>query len=139
MSIGGNKVEVDLEQLTAFTPFILVMDRAGTVTWASPAILKRAPGAVGVKASQIMSCVSPPQEVSPQAVEKSIGGVHVFRFFEGDAAVQLDGRWLSLSGGYLLLATPHAASGEDLTHFSFDDFPDGDHPVSYTHLTLPTN
>ena len=129
MNGDHTRVGIDLEQLTGVTPFIIATDDNMAVTWASRAVLKRIPQAVGVNVSRLIAYVSPPDSVTLQSISGRIGQRCVLSFLKEDANVHLSGRWLSFGGGHLLLATPYAETSGDLASFSFDDFPTGDHLV----------
>jgi signal transduction histidine kinase len=120
---ASTKVEIDLELLTSVTPFVVAMDENMVVTWASRVVLKRVQEAVGMNVTELIESGDPPEEISSQLLAKKIGQIRKLTLFQGKSAIPLIGRWLSCHDGFLLLATPDAKTSEDLSFFSFDDFP----------------
>ncbi|MFH1371526.1 MAG: hypothetical protein ABII09_09620 [Planctomycetota bacterium] len=119
----GTKAEIDLELLTSVTPFVLAMDENMVVTWASRAVLKRAQEAIGMNVTELIESRDPPEKISSRLIAEKIGKIRKLTLFQGKSGIPLIGRWLSCHDGFLLLATPDAKTSEDLSFFSFDDFP----------------
>jgi len=117
------KAEVDLELLSGVATFLIATDRRMVVTWASSSILKRVPEAVGMNISELVECIDLQEDISHSSVSELVGSLLRFRFLGGESAFSLVGRWLPSGEGFLLLANPDVKSTEDMSHFSFDDFP----------------
>ena len=120
---GGTKAEIDLELLTSVTPFVLAMDGNMVVTWASRAVLRRVEKAISMNVTELIQSGDPPEKISSGLIAEKIGKIRKLTFFQGKSAIPLIGRWLSCRDGFLLLATPDAKTSEDLSFFSYDDFP----------------
>ena len=129
MKQDPNKVEIDLELLTTVAPFILATDEDLVVSWAGRAVLKRIPEAVGKHVAEILTWADPPQDLSAHGIAKTIGEFRKLALVHSGGPTPLSGRWLSSPDGFILLATPDAATSEGLSLFAFEDFPPGSHLI----------
>ena len=120
----ATKAEIDLELLTSVTPFVLAMDENMVVTWASRAVLRRVEKAIGMNVTELIQSGDPPEKISSRLIAEKIGKIRKLTLSQGKSAIPLIGRWLCCHDGSLLLATPDAKTSEDLSFFSFDDFPE---------------
>ncbi len=131
MSRGESKAKVDLAHLICLTPFVLATNRDLVVTYASPAIHKRVKGVVGLGAAKLVKYADPEGEISAASIAAKIGICGKFTLQAMGAALPLTGRWLPSGGGFVFLGSPGPKTTEEMAHFSFDDFPEGDHLVDF--------
>jgi PAS domain S-box-containing protein len=118
----GTKVEMNLELLADVTPFILAADKNLVVTWASSAVLKRVPQAVGMNISELIQGSASEEEISPESIAQQIKEVRRLFLIQDQSPIPLTGRWFPYPDGFILLATPGARTSEELSLFHLDDF-----------------
>jgi len=123
------RVEIDLPLLTSLTPFVVALDQSGVVTWASQAVLKRVPEAIGSNGTDLIEGRDPPGDVFSQVLSGKKPPLCRLALCQGERRIPLVGRCLPCRSGFLVLATPDARTSEDLSFFSLDDFPQENHLV----------
>ncbi|MCE5341497.1 MAG: PAS domain S-box protein [Planctomycetaceae bacterium] len=121
--------EISLESLSGIVPFILVTDENMTIMWASSAILKHRPEAVGIRISDLLKLKNCSEEISTVILQTKVDESREFLLLNNNNETPLIGRWLRSGDGFVLLATPNAKTNEDLSLFSMDDFPEHDHLI----------
>jgi PAS domain S-box-containing protein len=131
LSVGQTsaKAEIDLHLLTDLTPFVVAMDENGVVTWASQAVLRRVPEAIGIHGTDLIEGRDPPGDLFSQVLSGERSRLCRVALCQGERKIPLVGRCLPCQNGSLVLATPDAKTGEDLPFFSLDDFPQENHLV----------
>jgi PAS domain S-box-containing protein len=122
MGQDGTKVETNLELLADVTPFILATDKNLVVTWASSAVLKRVPQAVGMTIPELIQDGASEEEISPETIGQQMKEVRRLFLIQDQSPIPLTGRWLPSPDGFILLATPGARTSEELSLFHLDDF-----------------
>jgi len=160
MSKKNNNVEIHLESLNGMAPFILAADDDLVITWASPAVLQRFGGAVGLEAAELLEFDDPKEKITADSVQANCGMYRRFALLDGFPSTPLAGRWIETTksetpreqpgkkgrkkrgaaskaeqakGGYVFLATPHVSGKRDLELrlFTFKDFPQDGSLVDY--------
>ena len=129
MSSTRASVELELSGLAAMAPFIVAAGPDLTVVWASTAVLRRAEGAVGMRLPGLFEFSRPRGEITEAALEQRAGERCTLALLGAGGPTPLVGRWLRSNTGYVLLAAPDAETAQELSPFSFADFPDEDHLV----------
>ncbi len=122
--------EVRLDQLAGLRAFVVAVDGRLAVKWASEAVLRRVPHALDLKVTEMIEAVRPRGELTSSSIARSIGLRHHLLLKSGDGPLPLAGHWVASRGGFVLLAHPDVTVREDLSRFTFDDFPEGDPIIS---------
>jgi len=118
---------VDLEQLAATAPFALLLDAELVVRWASPQVLARVGGALGMRAGELLELASPREPPTAEAIRARIGAPGELILGPRQSDLPLRGRWIEAGAGLLLLAAPDVRRSHDLAWLSMDDLPHDEH------------
>ena len=127
MSQAPATARIDLGQLAATAPFSLLLDAGLVVRWASPQVLARVEGAVGMPAGELLELSSPREPPSVEAIRARVGAFGGLSLRPWRSDLGLRGRWLEAGSDFLLLAAPDVTRSEDLAALSMEDLPRDDH------------
>ncbi len=122
-------VEIELEHLTVAMPFLLALDEALVVRWASRSVRNRIPDVIDREASRVIRVRGPGGEEPLEAFVGRGEKTGKFLLLAGDRTLPLAGLCLPSRDGLLFMAAPDPASRDELALFSFDDFPPEAHLV----------
>ncbi|MBD3237867.1 MAG: response regulator [Candidatus Eisenbacteria bacterium] len=126
MSTAAPRLEICPAALLGVAPFLMHVDSHHRIRWASPAILRRIPDAVGRPLQEVLKAPDAESfdEIRPHASHEG-GIVHALLRSSGKP-VDLVGSWVPCGAGFLLLAHPEIASADQLGELSFDDLREED-------------
>jgi len=119
------------EQLTTFAPFIILTDKKLIIKWASKAVIKRDEKIIGKKISDVVTVKTPLKKITVSGLKKHQGKRFNFILLNKKAPVNLIGYWFETEKGFLLMATPDVKTTEELSIFSFEDFPENDRTIDF--------
>jgi len=126
--VENTRVETAVEELERLAPFAVLVSEDLTVTWVSRAVASRVDDPVGSNAARIVpldGC-----DAQNAATVSAAHGRSVTVLLVGTSPpLRLVGRWISCSGGYLLLTRPDPRGSADLARLRLDEFPEEDHLV----------
>jgi two-component system, sensor histidine kinase and response regulator len=131
MTPGGPHVRFDLAQLLPGRPFIIAATPEGIVHWASPAVVRRLPGAVGARLESLIVEIDGPANVERPPLVIADGAPRIFALCAPGARIYLQGRWLATAEGAALLAIPDPERGEGIAAFRLDEFPEDGFLLDY--------
>ncbi len=152
MSKKNNNVEIRLESLNGMAPFILAVDDDLVITYASPSVLQRFGGAVGLEAAELLAFDDPSEKITADSILANKGCYRRFALLDGLPATPLAGQWIETRDyesaiepggkknhrkkggapktrnrrkGFVFLAAPDVREQRDLELrlFTFKDFP----------------
>jgi signal transduction histidine kinase/DNA-binding response OmpR family regulator/HPt (histidine-containing phosphotransfer) domain-containing protein len=122
------RAELSLHALCEITPFVIRVDPALTIIWASPAVQRSCGEIVGHPLAEHLRCEDTPELKGSTLRTTSAERVRM-ALRAGERELPLVGRWLDCGDGLVLLASPHAQTTDDLGRFTFEDFSADDHLV----------
>ncbi len=123
-------VEIELEALGKVLPFAMAAGKSGRIVWAGPGILQRAPDFLETNLERVLR--DEEGEIPGlDHLEEKLGVPGRWFLRAGEEELPLSGVWIRAGSGYLFLARPDPFSAEELSSFSFEDFPWDDLPILY--------
>ena len=129
MSLNRDSGEIQYASLQPIMPFIVAVSADSIVIWASETILSRCAHAEGTRISDLVGFRDPSEECSLESLALRQGEWSRLTLQCGSTGIPLAGQWIQDTDGFVLLAKPDVISHEDLSQFSFDDFPVSDNIV----------
>ncbi len=130
MSNEEYHIHISPEALTDLIPFMIITDRDLTVRWASRAVRKRQPDIIGKDIRTLIRPMDTDGPLTAEAMRNELTKWHRLTWQSAEGPIPLAGLWRPIQEGYLLGATPDAEAQENLSLFTFDDFPVNDYLVS---------
>lgn len=121
MMNSGVSGGLDPKQCVALAPFILVVDKRGRLTWASPSVLSRVRDPLGCELHRVLRWRSSDQEACIEALRTSQAKQCVFDLLGEQSRTPLTGHWISCGDGYALLARPDVSNPGQLGMFTSDE------------------
>ncbi|MBI5017506.1 MAG: response regulator [Deltaproteobacteria bacterium] len=124
----AGRVECALADLAGLVSFVLLTDRQLVVQWASAAVVRRVPDAVGRPAADLLDPGQLGETLTPARAAGRLGEPGPTLLGRDDRPrLPLVGRWVASRDGFLFLASPGATTSEELELFEFEDFAPEDH------------
>lgn len=108
---------LDPRDLTSWFPFILIVDRDLTVTWASPHVRARVPDAPNASLGRFLRWQSKVEAISESTIRDAVGRSSEMALTTERQALPILGSWYESDGGFVLLARPSISSHEDMAGF----------------------
>lgn len=130
VSSNGDEAVVSLKQLADTTlPFIIAFDSNMEVLWASDAVLRRNPLAMGANISKIIELLDFGAPFTFIAIAEKLGNPYRLQLIAESSRIPLLGQFVACNHGLLLMASPEIRTRTDLLKFSFADFSSSDKSV----------
>jgi len=116
---------LDLDRLTAITPFIVALNQDLTVIWASPSVRRRFQVVMGRNAQDLIAFEHPRQDLTRKDLCAAAGFQRHVILLDGEPPTPLIGYWMASNDGFVLLALPDVRQREELEagFFTFEDLP----------------